>query len=240
MAYSDGVAISHELFLRIEDGSKRWEKPKLDNPLCIEIEEEHRLICTSYNKVFCFDVRSGEMIWKNQIEDLFVSKVIKEDNQIILGTEKGWIYCIESTYGTIQWKIQVCHTIDCLPMIYNKCLFISGGKTDPSVSCFDMTEGTRLWTYRIDSQGTSSPYVTNGKVYVGAHERKHPWGFSYHDLYCLDANNGELVWKYNTKSLIWSRPVVENNNIYFSSLDKSIYRINENTLINDNFYKNRK
>jgi outer membrane protein assembly factor BamB len=228
--HHEGVAIGNLMFLNRTDGSIRWINTFNEYQLPNETNHKNSIITPSYNKVFCLDVENGFVLWKNQIDDLIISYPIIDDDRFIIISEKGSIFCFDKVTGSLLWRYNTGITLSGHPTISQGKLYISGGKDDPSVSCFNMKNGMRIWTYYTEAEGTSSPFVADGKVYVGAHERKNALGSSFHDLYCIDAENGKMIWRYDTKALIWSKPFVENGNIFFSSLDKNVYRLEEEAI----------
>jgi outer membrane protein assembly factor BamB/Tfp pilus assembly protein PilF len=77
-----------------------------------------------------------------------------------------------------------------------------------------------LWVHKIGAWVRSSPTVSNGIVYVGAHD-KH--------LYAIDAKNGELKWKYETWDEVYSSPTVDNGIVYVGSNDDHLYAFDTQT-----------
>ncbi|KUO41509.1 MAG: hypothetical protein AVW06_01385 [Hadesarchaea archaeon DG-33-1] len=74
-----------------------------------------------------------------------------------------------------------------------------------------------VWSFRTGSYIFSSPAVMNGKVYVGAYDRR---------VYCLDAENGENIWSFETDGAIYSSPAVVNGKVYVGSRDHKVYCLN--------------
>lgn len=71
-----------------------------------------------------------------------------------------------------------------------------------------------LWIYKTEGEVSSSPAVTNGKVYVGSGD---------HNVYCLNAFNGAHVWNYTTGDSIESSPAVVDDKVYVGSNDNNVY-----------------
>ncbi|MCD6360300.1 MAG: PQQ-binding-like beta-propeller repeat protein, partial [Armatimonadetes bacterium] len=62
-----------------------------------------------------------------------------------------------------------------------------GSSADHKVYALDAATGRERWSFFTDAPVRFSPYVAEGRVFVGSDD-----GF----LYCLDAVTGELVWKH--------------------------------------------
>jgi len=80
---------------------------------------------------------------------------------------------------------------------------------------------TVCWSYTTSNYVTSSPAVTDGKVYVGSED---------HKVYCLNAATWGLIWSYTTGDRIqWSSPAVADGKVYVGSNDLKVYCLNAAT-----------
>ena len=77
-----------------------------------------------------------------------------------------------------------------------------------------------LWSYETGKLVSSSPVVSNGKVFVSSDDDK---------IYCLNANNGNLIWSYKTGDNVVSSPAVADGKLFFGSGDNRIYCLGEDT-----------
>ncbi len=97
-----------------------------------------------------------------------------------------------------------------------------------AVYCLDRATGKRLWVFNNKGKmrdSFSSPYVADGKVYIGE-------GFHQHSdcrLYCLDAKTGAKLWDFPTKSHTESSPVVANGKVYFGAGDDGLICVDAET-----------
>ncbi len=88
--------------------------------------------------------------------------------------------------------------------------------------CIDRTTGKEIWHFddgKKMRQIYSTPYVVDGKLYIGEglHQDDHC------KIYCLNADNGELVWQFNSRSHTESSPCVANGKVYFGAGDDGLY-----------------
>ena len=75
-------------------------------------------------------------------------------------------------------------------------------------------DGNLIWKYKTQNVVESSPYVSNGLVFIGGAD-------CY--MYCILSKDGSLVWKYKTGDSIFSSPYEYDGKVYVGSLDFSVY-----------------
>ncbi|KYK22487.1 hypothetical protein AYK24_02105 [Thermoplasmatales archaeon SG8-52-4] len=71
-----------------------------------------------------------------------------------------------------------------------------------------------LWSYNTNNIISSSPAVSNGKVFIGCADKK---------LYCFEMMNGSILWNFTTSGKISSSPAVYNGRVYVGSQDSIFY-----------------
>lgn len=72
------------------------------------------------------------------------------------------------------------------------------------------------WTKKYGAPVTSSPRVSDGRVYFGCRDG---------NLYCLDAETGKEIWKFRAGSGIGASPAVERNRVFVGSYDGTFWCI---------------
>jgi outer membrane protein assembly factor BamB len=61
---------------------------------------------------------------------------------------------------------------------------------------------------------SSSPAVTDGKVYIGSGDYK---------VYCLNASTGTQIWKCTTGGYVFSSPAVADGKVYVGSANAKVH-----------------
>ena len=84
---------------------------------------------------------------------------------------------------------------------------ILGAYHDGKVYSID-TSGNIRWKFQTGNKIVSSPFASNGAVFVGS---------SDNNLYALDSESGEMLWRFLTDGEIISSPIVHNGIVYFGS-----------------------
>lgn len=78
--------------------------------------------------------------------------------------------------------------------------------TDNTLIAFDLTNKTVLWTRSLNGFVETSPFVSNGVVYIGSYDNK---------LFALDQVSGEVLWTFSTDNAVSGTPIVLRDNLIF-------------------------
>jgi outer membrane protein assembly factor BamB len=149
-----------------------------------------------------------------------VSSPVVDEGMVYVGSNHGFLYCLDMDTGWKIWEYEIGHTISgrISPAVYNGKVYVTslGGV----VYCLNAETGSRIWRYWIGRWIYSSPVVVDDKVYVGADDGK---------LYCLDAETGSKIWHYVTTGWMWTSPAVADGKVYFGTYGKKVYCLNAET-----------
>jgi outer membrane protein assembly factor BamB len=194
-----------------EDGTMRWKQPAhytityavpcvADGKLYVSTSDQSEgsevagMVSPGYSTT-CFDVFTGEVIWKIPY-NLALPMIAYGNLYAISG---GTLHCIGD--NTDPWNK------------YGGPLGNDGtaiGQYAPS----DLTEPA--WTYETEGPITGSPVAAEGKVYFGSYD-KH--------IYCIDAKTGSFIWKFPTGYRVASTPTIVGDTVYTGADDGYIYAI---------------
>jgi outer membrane protein assembly factor BamB len=129
------------------------------------------------------------------------------------------LYALSATTGAVVWQNRMGSDGD-VPTIANGVLY---GDNGGGISAVDPHTGTSIWSYFRDGGGSSSPTVSDGRVYSADAQ-----GFAY----ALDARTGSLVWESEVGGLPdtpTSMPAVVNGIAYYGAYDNNVYALNAQT-----------
>jgi outer membrane protein assembly factor BamB len=73
-----------------------------------------------------------------------------------------------------------------------------------------------VWSFKCEDEVRSSPYVSNGMVYIGCYDT---------NVYALDAGRGEFRWKHATEGGISSSPTIWQDVVIVGSEDGVLYAL---------------
>ena len=177
-----------------------------------------------------FPVQGGELAWTFRPEgagQIASSPLVVGDRVYVgatLGTlgPQGVVYCLDRATGKVVWDTR--KTLKRMkqisissPVLADGKLYIGEGyhqDVNCKVYCLNAETGKEVWNFPTGSHTESSPFVTGGKVYIGAGDD---------GLYCLDAADGTEVWHYNGLH-IDANPVVHDKRLYVGAGAGDVYK----------------
>lgn len=105
----------------------------------------------------------------------------------------GAVYCLAKDSGKVIWTFhdgKKMKQVFSSPVVVGDRLYIGEGfhqDADCKVYCLDVARGTKVWEHQTGSHTESTPFVSDGRVYVGGGDD---------GLYALDAATGARLWNY--------------------------------------------
>jgi len=164
--------------------------------------------------IFCFDVDTGEPIWRNETGINYMSGIAIVDDKIYIG-QASRIYCYDANNGIKQWHTPVSgsYSFHSITVVDGRAYAGSwGGK----ICSVDASDGTLIWVFEPGNQAVSSPVVIDDCVYIVSKPGT---------LHCLDADTGLEEWNFTTGDLYNRNPAVVNDKIYIGD-SETFYCLN--------------
>ena len=143
------------------------------------------------NNLYALEIETGNLKWKFTAGWGIDSTPACYDGAIYVGSEDNNFYAINSNDGTLKWMFTTNGGIQSSPTVYGGFVFF--GSSDGKMYALDASNGDLEWSiapdYHIEGiynyktkPIVSSPYVDDGKVFVGSTNGK---------IYCFDAETFE-------------------------------------------------
>jgi len=156
--------------------------------------------------------------WKIPLNSIIDSSPAFSKTFVYVGTDSGYLYCIDVIEGKIEWKFNAGDVIISSPCVgYGNVYF---GCYDGKLYALDAKTGELRFSFQTGSRIKSSPAVADDMVYFGSLD----W-----NIYGLDAKSGKLKWKTKTKWSVSSSPTYLEGNLFIGSDDKSVYCLDGKT-----------
>ena len=161
------------------------------------------------------DVRTGKELGKIKIPDGTESTCALDDGRLVVGQRYGEetlaVYDLHTgkrlwrrDAGDIASEILIVEDNLCMSAIYNH------------VDRYDLSAGTKIWSFTTGGRLHSSPAYADGKVVVGCDDG---W------VYALNWEKGTLAWKYQTHGSIFATPTLAAGKVFIGSTDKQFYAL---------------
>lgn len=134
-----------------------------------------------------------------------------EDGRFYFSTDRGHLYCLDSTAQQISWHQTNPSPFGGPPSLGPEQLFV--WDQDNIVSCFDK-QGKPGWKTKVPDKISSPISLDTERVYVGTEAG---------DLLALSQATGEPVWRFRTKGTIAAAVAFYGDTIILGSADGSVY-----------------
>lgn len=143
------------------------------------------------SNLYALDAVTGKLKWKFTTGWGIGSSPAYFDNKIYFGSHDNNFYTVDANDGTLKWMFTTKGGIQSSPTVYGDFVFF--GSSDGKMYALDASNGDLKWSiapdYHIEGiynyktkPIVSSPYVDNGKVFVGS---------TNGNIYCFDAQTFE-------------------------------------------------
>jgi eukaryotic-like serine/threonine-protein kinase len=170
-------------------------------------------ITPSYtNKINCFDIQTGELIWNTEIEGYVNDNSALFGGMLYIPTNNG-LTCISQKNGDMSWQFETDSTISSPVTVTNgKVLF---GLQDGKILCLNKENGTEFWTFSGSDESASTAIATNtSNAFFGCAD-----GF----LYAINLDTGERVWAFDTGDHVSASPACIGDKIILGTMNKRLY-----------------
>ncbi|MEM9160042.1 MAG: PQQ-binding-like beta-propeller repeat protein [Verrucomicrobiota bacterium] len=171
----------------------------------------------------------GEVLWSTETPSEFgafsrdigfiSSPLITATGKVIIGCQNHYVYCMDSSDGTIEWKFETDGIIEgsCVEGMGRSCL-VSG--RDGYLYSLDW-DGNLNWKVEVGENYYSSPCVDGmGRIYVGSVDGN---GDKFIAVYSSD---GIKRWETQVGSFVDSSPTIGLNGVlYVGNNDNKLYAI---------------
>ncbi|GGB05300.1 hypothetical protein GCM10011511_30810 [Puia dinghuensis] len=161
--------------------------------------------------LYSIDANTGAQNWRFKGSgDPFIENPLVLNNIVYIGSQGAYFYAVQANSGNLVWD-NTDYLANASPAAGNGIIYTA---PENLIIATDPLTGTQKWyvdhdTVGPDYNGMSSPYVANGKVFVGS--------INGH-VYAHDATNGHSLWSYNVGYYIFSSPVVANGRLYITDM----------------------
>jgi len=133
--------------------------------------------------IYCLNADNSSLIWRYKTGGYVDSSPYVIEGRIYGGSGDNYIYCLSADSGNLIWRYKTGSWVFSSPFVLGGRVYI--GSSGGYIYCFSSDNGSLFWKYSINiavesysfmicgyswtGKGMySSPYVYNGKVYIGS------------------------------------------------------------------------
>jgi outer membrane protein assembly factor BamB len=195
-------------------------------------------IGTGNGYFYKFSAFTGEIIWKQRLDDGIRSSPAIYKDRVFVGTTTGKFYCLETTDGAEIWSIQTEGAIDASPTIflsevdhYPMVIFSSGDKTLHLYGVRGRTPNKR-WELKLDGWVKGPMAVDYNPLQRSSQNepvKKYiAVGLSSNYILYIDPSTSEIISKFETDSPMKTSPILTSSTCISSSNEGTLYCIDFN------------
>lgn len=165
--------------------------------------------------------------WKIKIEGAIFATPTVASQTILVGTEKGFLYWIDSKSGTVKQKVKVPGSIRSNALVQNNRVYV---ESNGNLYCYGFEDAKELFSFKSKGNGQadfidpwdyfhSSPAYRDGAVYYAGNAGT---------INVVDALNGKLLKSIKTseKAPVRTSLTFDKDNLYFGDNNGVIYGYN--------------
>lgn len=220
-----GTDIGDIICLDVETSKQKWILKGLGKIVEGFCYENGIFFFTTTHGFICSVTENGQMLYKIANKYPISCSPSLDNGNLIVGDDKGIIYCIDSKTGKTKWKNDKVAT-DIIGgfSILNKNIFF--GSFDNHVNCIELETGKLVWQKRVDGWIQSPPVVIKDTVYFQIRHTR---------LVGYKTTNGEFVNEYESQPSK-SEPITSGDTILLGS-NRILQSLNASTLQEDWYYE---
>lgn len=119
------------------------------------------------------------------------------------------LHCIDAASGQPGWTFPTTDHIEGGPALAGKLVVFPAG--NDGLYAVEVEAGKRQWNFRADVHIDSTPFVQDGRIYVGSGPSRR---YDTLQVICLDAATGRPHWRAPVKIPAWGSPIVADGRVF--------------------------
>ena len=208
-----------------ETGGRIYSSP------CIPAHGDQVFIGSTDEYVYAIDTMTGKENWKFKTDgavystptNFFFEQSNEEgsyyENYVYVGSNDGYMYCIDGNSGKLGWKYDTGSPIVSSPALYDGKLFF--GNLEGDFYVLSRVTGEKIKMLKLGSQIRSSPSINARHVYITTKNGR---------IFNLDCDNLDVLWHSKIgpgSRQFQSSPALWGGNLYIGDMDGNLYCFTE-------------
>jgi len=153
---------------------------------------------TGINRLYSYDVETGEEQWNILLDDWSWSPIVFSDKIYVSSVNPDYIIshvdCIYASNGSVAWSYDSPDYtyIMCSPAVYEDKIYIAETFDYDRVVCLNASTGQFIWDQYLELKEPYTIAVSDGKVIVAGYDESWENGI----VHCLSSATGAFIWDY--------------------------------------------
>jgi outer membrane protein assembly factor BamB len=171
----------------------------------------------SSKEYYCFDAKSGKLIWGVELDDDGPTTCGVEDDTVVFNTESCTIFAVEAETGKLRWAHWLGDPLLSTPTV-------SGGIVFTSYPCRMGAAGGRNAAQQ--QVVPNKPKAKEPKEGKAIPELPKTISNVTHALAAIDLKSGKILWQHWLDSDVMSAPVAAEGKLFVATLGGNVYSFN--------------
>ncbi len=178
------------------------------------------------NNLYCLNQSTGDLLWSYATGDSVNTSPLVKENRVYFASSDGQFYCLNSIDGSLVWTYTFSNMTSAegsSPAVIDDMIVF--GSVNSNVYALNASTGDEIWVYSAEAPVSSSPAISEGRVYFGSSQA----------MVCINTS-GSLIWStpieggsYGGGGIYLSSPAVANGRVFIGSDNGNINSFNATT-----------
>jgi outer membrane protein assembly factor BamB len=137
------------------------------------IENNSVIFASNDEFLYSLNVEDGIENWRFHLQSDEITEFVPRisspavsKNTVYIGSLNGNLYAVDLEDGSLKWSFETDGKIGSSPSVTDNLVYF--GSDDSYIYALQTSDGGLIWKYKSNSPiGTSSPFIQDGKLYIG-------------------------------------------------------------------------
>jgi len=156
-----------------ETGAIVWKKPVNGTIVNTPAVGDGRVYVATDTMLYAFNATDGTELWNISFSGTMSTPAIA-GNRLYIGSKDGKLYCLNSSTGREIWNYTAIQnpsawdSIKSSPAYADNVVYFGTNEAKGKIFALNASDGSLIWEYDVNQYVMSSPFVYNGKLFIGA------------------------------------------------------------------------
>ena len=154
-------------------GAILWKKPVNGTIVNTPAVSGGRVYIATDTTLYAFSAADGTKLWNIPFNGTMSTPAIAGD-RLYIGSKEGKLYCFNASTGQEIWNFTAIQnasawdSIKSSPAYADNVVYFGTNEANGRVFALNASDGSLMWKYDVNQYVMSSPFVYNGKLFIGS------------------------------------------------------------------------